>query len=733
MEVQPRVNSAVIPKCQGRVVRLVGKMLGMNPATGEALIEACDRGQVTVLVSQGSPLAQSTGSVVEVIGRVQQNSVIGEINSTQFDDKWDPDAYNKMVLASMEFDHIFGCLVIGALNGSFKQALVKIDGINAKHGPFDLLLCVGDFFGADETDNAAVQELLKGDISEVEKVPVPTYIIAGRHTLPNPVLEAVENNGGKICNNLDFLGNSGVMTTVQGLKIAYLSGTYDAKSYPSGDDQTPDQTAMHYTETTVRSLSTSGAGSVHGSTGVDIFITTEWAEWIIQGSVAASKLPEGTDPRSSKPVADLAVALQPRYHFAGSAGVFFEREPYSNRGAAGHVTRFIGLGEYGAANKQRWFYAMNIVPLSQMESSQLNVKPPNTTTCPLPFGSTSKKRALDEVPDSFFFNNAGARGQKRQANGRPPPRKYICHRCQKPGHWLEDCPINPKELTRTPPEKYVCRLCNVPGHYINDCPHADRNLRGPKATDTILNRDAGQCWFCLSNPALEKQLIVSIGSEVYLTLAKGGLVDWGGHMLVVPIAHYTSMRQMQTLDGAEGATAQAALAEMEKFKSALRDMYTARGDIMVCFEIFGGGGNADVMRMQHMHLQLVPLPADLLPDLEKIFLDEAAEEGLEVVQDGRLPDAVTAPYCRVEIPAAEQTRVLVFRPSAAKVEEVRRLTLEAAQGGRRPPRVMNLQFGRKVLSTLLGKPDRINWKNCILPETEEQRLTEEMRRLVKLG
>lgn len=56
---------------------------------------------------------------------------------------------------------------------------------------------------------------------------------------------------------------------------------------------------------------------------------------------------------------------------------------------------------------------------------------------------------------------------------------------------------------------------------------------------------ADECWFCLSNPAVTKHLIVSIGSETYLTFPKGPLlptpaagevgVPGGGHVLIIPV------------------------------------------------------------------------------------------------------------------------------------------------------------------------------------------------------
>ena len=44
---------------------------------------------------------------------------------------------------------------------------------------------------------------------------------------------------------------------------------------------------------------------------------------------------------------------------------------------------------------------------------------------------------------------------------------------------------------------------------------------------------AAACWFCLASPEVEKHLIVSVGDESYIALAKGG-IDWN-NLLIVPI------------------------------------------------------------------------------------------------------------------------------------------------------------------------------------------------------
>ena len=47
------------------------------------------------------------------------------------------------------------------------------------------------------------------------------------------------------------------------------------------------------------------------------------------------------------------------------------------------------------------------------------------------------------------------------------------------------------------------------------------------------NAAAAACWFCLASPEVEKHLIVSVGDESYVALAKGG-IDWN-NLLIVPI------------------------------------------------------------------------------------------------------------------------------------------------------------------------------------------------------
>lgn len=42
---------------------------------------------------------------------------------------------------------------MGDVRGRFKQLFQRVDVINKKAGPFEILLCVGDFFSEDKKQN----------------------------------------------------------------------------------------------------------------------------------------------------------------------------------------------------------------------------------------------------------------------------------------------------------------------------------------------------------------------------------------------------------------------------------------------------------------------------------------------------------------------------------------------------------------------------------------------------
>nr|XP_053654168.1 CWF19-like protein 1 [Cherax quadricarinatus] len=67
-------------------------------------------------------------------------------------------------------DKVEKILVCGDVLGNFKQLFKRVQNVNEKSGPFSMLLCVGDFFGP---DNSQWDHYKNGDV----KVPVATYVL----------------------------------------------------------------------------------------------------------------------------------------------------------------------------------------------------------------------------------------------------------------------------------------------------------------------------------------------------------------------------------------------------------------------------------------------------------------------------------------------------------------------------------------------------------------------------
>lgn len=72
-----------------------------------------------------------------------------------------------------------------------REIFAKIDGINAKHGKFGVVLCLGDFFGPvnedGTTNNPEVAQLLNGDIVGIPVCLVPLYYALTKPTLYSSV------------------------------------------------------------------------------------------------------------------------------------------------------------------------------------------------------------------------------------------------------------------------------------------------------------------------------------------------------------------------------------------------------------------------------------------------------------------------------------------------------------------------------------------------------------------
>ena len=66
-------------------------------------------------------------------------------------------------------------LASGDVDGRFAAFLKRLEAVERKSGPFEMVLCVGSFFGAagDDGDGAVWKALLAGE----RRVPMPVYLL----------------------------------------------------------------------------------------------------------------------------------------------------------------------------------------------------------------------------------------------------------------------------------------------------------------------------------------------------------------------------------------------------------------------------------------------------------------------------------------------------------------------------------------------------------------------------
>ncbi|KAG7253652.1 hypothetical protein CRUP_034334 [Coryphaenoides rupestris] len=213
-------------------------------------------------------------------------------------------------------------LACGDVEGKLNALFNRTRTIQKKSGQFDLLLCVGEFFGKTAEAEAEWKEYKSG----AKKAPIHTCILGAASQ------ETVKN----------FPGADGCELAEN---ITYLA--------------------------LVAPLVRDGAKF----RGVDILLTSQWP----RGVWNYGNTPEvNTKFCGAASVANLADKLKPRYHFAAIEGAHYERLPYRNHMVlqenAQHVSRFIALASY--------LYAFNIVPMKTMDPTELVKQPQDVTENP---------------------------------------------------------------------------------------------------------------------------------------------------------------------------------------------------------------------------------------------------------------------------------------------------------------------------------------------------------------
>lgn len=210
------------------------------------------------------------------------------------------------------------------------------------------------------------------------------------------------------------------------------------------------------------------------------------------------------------------------------------------------------------------------------------------------------------------------------------------------------------------------------------------------------------CFFCLSNPNVEKHMIVSIGKTAYLTTAKGPLpkptkdMPFPCHAIIIPIDHVSTLRSP-----GDNVVENETYLEMDRFRqsvvAALAEKYPHY--VLISFEI----NREDNV---HLHVQLLPIHSSLLDTFERELETKTALNNEKFQRNQNLKfDKYTSDSDPQLLDTINNYDHIVFHVfSSPKTIYAARLT--------DPTKMVDLQFPRRVLAATLKCPKRARWDKC---------------------
>ena len=267
------------------------------------------------------------------------------------------------------------------------------------------------------------------------------------------------------------------------------------------------------------------------------------------------------------------------------------------------------------------------------------------------------------------------------------------------------------------------------GHHNGDYYRPKKRLRQAPPTPR-------ECFFCLSNPKLNTNVICSIGIEAYLTVAKGPLstlstfpsIDFPAHILIIPLPHVPTITSITPAE-----TKVSTYKEMQRYRQSLHSMLNARSKGAL------GSVTWEISRREgvHDHWQFLPVPVDLINKglVEVAFKVQAENEKYPTFKTKDIGDGTTE--------KTDFFRVWIWQPASRKGDEKSDDESddedENQTEGKEKSLILplddvlrfDLQFGRRVMAKLLGLETRMNWRDCEQSEDGEKEYSEKFKAAFK--
>ena len=351
----------------------------------------------------------------------------------------------------------------------------------------------------------------------------------------------------------------------------------DAHGNPtSGGDNEAE--LLHFDVKDVETLEANWSRRANLDTDVlDILLTNQWPKYVEKlcnqklDDAAAVDSNTNSDRFGSELCAHLAMRLKPRYHFAATQNIFFERVPYRNHQVLvekdQNTTRFLGLAKCNAKNKPKYLYAFNMTPAKRLTYRELIDQAAHSTQpteCPY--------RGRLSVSSELAENS-----KKDGGDGDQPSLQYFYD------------------------AEHIKKMSEA---------SEKKMLEKRRRMEASQSKEQEPCWFCLGVTKVERHFIVSVSDKCYLAYAKGALN--ADHLLIIPIDHVQSSVHADS----------ALLDDIGKYKRSLVDYFAAMRKCVVFFE--------RNFRTKHMQIHAIAIRADKVYLLRDAFVGAAKEQDIHL-------------------------------------------------------------------------------------------------------
>jgi diadenosine tetraphosphate (Ap4A) HIT family hydrolase len=218
-----------------------------------------------------------------------------------------------------------------------------------------------------------------------------------------------------------------------------------------------------------------------------------------------------------------------------------------------------------------------------------------------------------------------------------------------------------------------------------------------------------ECWFCLDNPNVAKDLIVFLGDNLYVALDKGPINQH--HLLIIPIDHYSNALSLPLKVSDE----------LQILKGKIAERYERQyGELVIFYERY----MRVTHNIAHMIVNAVPFKREnfamVVEDIEK-KMAQARYNIFEMKPEEKLSEMVLEHeyyfYLELINPESKQKNQYYAKRYLLIMKE-------------KEIKSFPKDFGRELCCDIFNCRNRIDWKNCILNENETKSLSLEIKKLL---